>query len=93
MVGHIAEIEQVAKVDFRKGNAPPNKGNLEFIQKSEAASPAGVSVGHLRADAATCQAGVINYCEANDIRYVIRAKMDSSLKESLSAIQSSDWDR
>ena len=35
--------------------------------------------------------GVINYCEANDIRFVIRAKMDSSLKASMSAIKPSDW--
>ncbi len=48
-------------------------------------------VRHLRADAATYQAGVINYCEANDIRYVIRAKMDTSVKESMSTIKPSDW--
>ena len=91
MVGHIAEIEQVVEVEFRDGNAPPNKENLEFIKKCESALPAGVSVRHLRADAATYQAGVINYCEANDIRFVIRAKMDCSLKESMSAIKPSDW--
>ncbi len=34
---------------------------------------------------------MINYCEANDIRFVIRAKMDSSLKASMSAIKPSDW--
>ena len=45
----------------------------------------------MQADAAAYQAKVINYCEANDIRYVIRAKMDSSLKASMSTIQSSDW--
>ena len=45
----------------------------------------------MRADTATYQANVINYCEANDIRYVIRAKMDSSLKALMSIIQSSDW--
>ena len=92
MVGHIAEIEQVVEVDFRAGNVPPNKENLEFIKQCEAALPAGVSVAHLRADAATYQAGVINYCESNDIRYVIRAKMDSALKESMSAIKPCDWE-
>ncbi len=57
MVGHIAEIEQVVEVEFREGNAPPNKENLEFIKQCESALPAGVSVRHLRADAATYQAG------------------------------------
>ena len=91
MVGHLAGIEQVAEVEFREWNAPPNKENLEFIKKCEAALPAGVSTRRLRADTDTCQAGVLNYFEANDIRYVIRAKMDASLKESMSAIKPSDW--
>ena len=91
MAGHLAEIEQVVEVDFREGSATPNKENQEFIKECEAALPAGVSIRHLRADAATHQAGVINYCEANDIRYVIRAKMDTSVKESMSAIKPSDW--
>ena len=65
------------EVGFREENAPPNKENLEFNKKYEAALPAGVSIRHLRADAATCQAGAINYCETNDSRYVIRAKMDA----------------
>ena len=90
-MGHPAEIEQVAEADFREGNASRNKENLEIIKKCEAALPAGVSSRHLRAAAATCQAGVINYCEANDIRHVIRAKMDASLKDSMSAIKPSDW--
>ena len=90
IAGHLAEFEQVAEVDFRERNAPPNKENLEFIKKCEAALPAGVSIRHLRADAATCQAGVIDYCEANDIRHVIRSIMDVSLKESISAIKPSD---
>ncbi len=34
---------------------------------------------------------MINYCEANDIRFVIRAKMDSAMKESISASKPSDW--
>ncbi len=44
MAGHLTEIEQAAEVDFRQGNAPPNKAKLEFIKKSEAALPAGVSI-------------------------------------------------
>ena len=70
MAGHLAEIEQLGEVDFQEGNAPPNKEILEFIKKCEAALPAGVSIRHLRADAPTYQAGVINYCEANDIHHV-----------------------
>ena len=35
MAGHLTEIEQAAEVDFRQGNAPPNKAKLEFIKKSE----------------------------------------------------------
>ena len=53
--------------------------------------PAGVSIRDLRTDAATYQAWVINYCEANDISYVTRAKLDASLKESMLAIKQSNW--
>ena len=48
MVGYLAEIEQVVEIGFRQGNAPPNKEYLEFIQKCEAALPAGGSGGHAR---------------------------------------------
>ena len=91
MVGHIAETEQVVASDFRAGNVPPNKANLEFIHQCEQALPAGVSVSHVRIDAAGYQAEIVNYCHRNGIRFAIRARMDEALKQSMSAIKDSDW--
>lgn len=45
----------------------------------------------LRIDAAGYQAEIVNHCRASDIRFAIRAKMDSAVRESMSAIKSSDW--
>ena len=92
MVGHIAETEQVVAVDFRAGHVPPNKDNLEFIKQCEQALPAGVSVKRVRIDAAGYQSDIINYCEEKGIGYAIRAKMDAALKESMRAIDDSDWE-
>lgn len=52
MVGHIAETGQVVATDFREGNVPPSKNNLEFIHQCEASLPEGVTVCALRIDAA-----------------------------------------
>ncbi len=71
MVGHVAETGQVVATDFRDGNEPPNKANLEFIRQCEQALPAGVSVSHVRIDAAGCQAAIVNYCHSNGIHFCV----------------------
>ena len=82
MVGHITETDQVVEVEFRDGNEPPNKQNLEFIKRCETALPEGVAVTKVRIDAAGYQSEVINYLMQNDKKFAIRAKMDATLKES-----------
>ncbi len=91
MVGHIAETEQVAAVEFRPGNAPPSKDNLGFIRQCMDALPAGVRVSHVRIDAAGYQAVIVNFCEAQGMRFAIRAKMDTALRDSMSAVREADW--
>ena len=90
MVGHIAETEQVVATEFRAGNVSPNSDNPGFIRCCERVLPEVVSVSHVRIDAAGYQAKIINHCRASDIRFAIRAKMDSAVRESMSAIKSSD---
>jgi hypothetical protein len=91
MVGHIAETGQVVAVDFREGNAPPNKENLEFIRHCERMLPDGVSIGRLRIDAAGYQCGIIRHCQERGVGFAIRARMDESLKDSISAIKENEW--
>ena len=91
MVGHIAETDQVVAVEFREGNESANKRNLEFIQRCQSALPDGVSVSHVRIDAAGYQAAVINHAMDNDMGFAIRVKMDGTVKETISGIQDCDW--
>ena len=91
MIGHIGETGQVVAVEFREGNESANKRNLEFIQRCQSALPDGVSVSHVRIDAAGYQAAVINYAMDNDMGFAIRAKMDDTVKETISGIQNCDW--
>ena len=91
MVGHIAETDQVVAVEFREGNEPPNKENLQFIQRCESALPDGVSVSNVRIDAAGYQAAVINYAMDSGRGFAIRAKTDSAVKETRSEIKDCEW--
>ena len=91
MIGHIGVTGQVVAVEFRAGNESPNKHNLEFIQRCQSALPDGVSISHVRIDAAGYQAAVINHAMDNGMGFVIRAKMDGTAKETLSGIKDCDW--
>ena len=91
MVGHIAETDQVVTVEFREGNESPNKENLQFIQCCESALPDGVSVSNVRIDAAGYQGWVINYAMDSGMGFMIGAKMDSAVKETLSEIKDCEW--
>ena len=91
MIGHIGETGQVVAAEFREGNESPNKDNLEFIQRCQSALPDGVSISHVRIDAAGYQAAVINHAMDNSMGFAIRAKMDSSVKETKSGIKECDW--
>lgn len=80
MLGHIGETGQAAGCEFRAGNVPPAEDNAGFIKTCAAGLPAGVSVAHLRADAASYQGTVFEYCDAHEIGYVIRAKRSKAMK-------------
>ena len=91
MVGHAAETGQVLACDFRAGNASPSRENLEFIQQCERSLPDECFVQSLRIDAAGYQTKIIRYCDENNIRYAIRAKMNAAVKELLASLSDDDW--
>ena len=91
MFGHIVETGQALAVDFRAGNVPPAKGNLEFVRRCEQALPPGVKVKALRVDAAGYQSALINYCQQQGIDFAIRAKMNDSLRKQLAAVPQAQW--
>ena len=91
IVGHIAESEQVVETEVQVGNVSSNSENLGLIKRCERALPEGVSVSHVWIDSAGYQAEINNCLRASGIRFAIRAKIDSAVKESISAIKPSDW--
>jgi hypothetical protein len=91
MVGHVAETGQVVACDFRAGNTAPAKENLEFIKQCQQALPESCFVKSLRVDSAGYQTNIIQYCDEEDIRYAIRAKMGATVKEYISGLKDEDW--
>lgn len=91
MFGHIAESGQIAYCEMRKGNVPPAARNVEFFQRCLEALPEGVKVSQFRADAASYQAAVINFCRRHGIRFAIRAKADRTVKDAIASIPEDAW--
>ncbi|MCP4047860.1 MAG: IS1380 family transposase [Gammaproteobacteria bacterium] len=91
MVGHIAETGQIVACDFREGNTPPAKDNLNFIRQCQDSLPAGCYVQKLRIDAAGYQTNIIKHCDQQQIDYAIRAKMSAYLKEVILDAPENDW--
>jgi len=77
--------------EFREGNAAPASTNLEFIKACQSAMPSGHSVKRLRADSATYQVEVFNYCEANGIEFAIGGRWCDSLKAAVRDIPEPQW--
>ena len=91
MLGHIAETEQVVAYDFRRGNVPPSKDNLTFIQHCVQSLPEGFAFKALRADAASYQQSIIKYCDQQNMKYAIRAKMTKYIRLIINQIADADW--
>jgi hypothetical protein len=91
MVGHIAETGQIVACDFREGNTPPAKENLEFIHQCQQSLPEGCFIKALRIDSAGYQTQIIKHCDNNDIDYAIRAVMSAAIKETIESIKEEQW--
>jgi hypothetical protein len=88
IIGHI-NGGYVIHQEFRQGNVAPADHNLDFLKSCEAQLPEGKKFAYLRADAASYQAELFNYCEENDITYAIGGELDSSVLYNISQI--SQW--
>lgn len=85
MLGHI-NGGFVIHSQFRSGNIAPADENLSFVQQCVAQLPKGKHIQWLRADSASYQAGLFNYCECNDITFTIGAHLDSRVLAEINAI-------
>ncbi len=91
IVGHLAQNGLVIGEEFREGNDSPGARNLQFIKYCARQMPKGKRIAHLRADSATYQASVFNWCEGEKVSFAIGADMDAAVKAVISAIPDSDW--
>ena len=90
MVGHINN-GYVVDVDFREGNEAPASKNLEFIKQCELQLPLGKKFDRFRADSASYQANIFNYCDEKNILYTVTAKKNRSMFNSIKSIKNEEW--
>ncbi len=91
MVGYIAETGQIVACDFREGNTPPAKDNLNIIHQCQDSLPEGCYVKTLRIDVAGYQTDIIKYCDQQRVAYAVRAKMSAYLKDVILSAPENDW--
>jgi len=90
MVGHINN-GWVIDVDFREGNESPASKNLEFIKQCALQLPLGKRFDRFRADSASYQADIFNYCEEKNILFTVTAKKNTNVFESIKSIKDEAW--
>jgi hypothetical protein len=91
MIGHIAENGLVIGDEFREGNVSPGAGNLEFIHYCCNQMPKDKKISFLRADSATYQADVFNWCEQNHIKFAIGGQLDSATLSAINRMSDEQW--
>lgn len=92
MVGHI-NGGYVIDVDFREGNEAPASKNLEFIKACVMQLPIGVKFDRFRADSASYQAEIFNYCDKEEILFTVSGQKDQSVRCEINAIKAESWER
>ncbi|MGO9270953.1 MAG: IS1380 family transposase [Terriglobia bacterium] len=88
LVGYVGGV--VVHHEFRAGNESAGGGAVKFLQGCEAHLPARKRI-YLRADSASYQAGVMNYCWERQWTFTITADQDCAVKAVIGQIPESDW--
>jgi len=92
MIGHI-NGGYVIDVDFREGNEAPASRNLEFIKACAMQLPIGISFDRFRADSASYQAEIFNYCDKEKILFTVSGQKDKSVMREIDNIESDQWEK
>ncbi len=85
MIGHL-NGGYVLHSEFRSGNIAPADHNVHFVQRAVAQLPAGRRLRYLRADSASYQHALFDWCEDHGIVYTIGARLDGRVWESIQEI-------
>ena len=91
IVGTLAENGLVAGDEFREGNQSPGSRNLEFIKYCIQQIPKGKRIKALRADAASYQADIINYCDKEEMEFAIGADLDEAVMRAIKSLPEGEW--
>lgn len=91
ILGHLAENGLVIGDEFREGNNAPASRNLEFIKYCKQQLPRNKRIKALRADSASYQADIFNYCNANGISFAIGAVLDEAVLRQIQSLGDNDW--
>ncbi|HNW12685.1 MAG TPA: transposase, partial [Candidatus Rifleibacterium sp.] len=91
IVGHVAETGMVIHDEFRDGNISPSTRNLTFMKSCIAKMPKGKKIARFRADSASYQSEIFNYCERNNIKFAVGGRMDISVKTIVKELDDSHW--
>jgi len=91
IIGNLAENGLVVGDEFREGNEPPSSRNLEFIKYCIEQMPEGKRVQALRADAASYQAKILNFCDEEGMRFAIGADLDEAVVRAIKSLPEDEW--
>ncbi len=90
MVG-LAEAGVVIHDDFRAGNVAPASANLDFVKACGARLPQGHTLTAIRADSASYQSDLFNYCEETGKTFAIGGRLDAPTLAAIAAIPDAAW--
>jgi len=91
IIGNLAENGLVVGDEFREGNESPGARNLEFIRYCMEQMPLGKRVKALRADAASYQADIFNFCEEKEMQFAIGADLDEAVVRAIESLPEGQW--
>ena len=86
MIGHI-NGGYVIHSEFRSGNIAPADTNLEFVQHCIEQLPATQRLAYLRADSASYQHRLFDYCDRHGITYTVGGHLDRRVWENIREIK------
>ncbi len=91
MLGHI-DGGWLIHSELRSGKIPPADNNLGFLQRCEAQLPKETAIRYLRADAASYQHELFDYCTDKGIVFTIGGRLDASVLENIEEIPEGAWE-
>jgi hypothetical protein len=91
IVGHLAENGLVIGDEFREGNQAPGSRNFEFLMHCVSQLPKGKRIKAFRADSASYQSDIINYCNSNQILFAIGGDLDKAVVNQIKSLSEKDW--